>query len=231
MDEKNDTNELEEVNTDESEESPNELAKVNKQSRSLYEFAENLNVTDVVFRSNCLLCKSAHRKEAEELYSRTTSYTKVHRFLENKGEAISYPAVAQHIKKHFLTPIMNARIQDYAENLKEFSNIQQGQIERYHHHINMLDRRILMIEANTDEEDIDSQRKTGETVSKLMDQIHKLETNLTEIEQAKEPVKILLTKFDNIVRVKIEDVTSPEARMIVEEILEEFIRSAEELDY
>jgi len=88
-----------------------------------------------------------------------------------------------------------------------------------------------MIESNTDEDDIDSQRKTGETVVKLMDKIHDWEEKLTIINNEKEPVRILLTNFDNIVKVKVDNITSPEARIVIEEILEEFIRSAEELDY
>jgi len=209
----------------------NELSEIKNPSDSLYNFASSLNVTDTIFRANCLLCNSKFRKDAEEIYSVSNNCAKVHRFLKDKGELISYPAVTQHIRKHFLNIIANARIQEYAESLREFSDLRQTRIEKMKNHIAMLERRIIMIESNTDEDDIDSQRKTGETVVKLMDKIHDWEEKLTIINNEKEPVRILLTNFDNIVKVKVDNITSPEARIVIEEILEEFIRSAEELDY
>ena len=208
-----------------------ELTKASDRHDSLYDYAENLNVADVVFRANCLLCNSKYRKEAEELYSQSHNRTKVHRFLKDRGEIISYQAVGQHLKNHFLAPIMNARVQDYASSLKEFAKLEQGRVNRIRQHITMLERRVLMIESSTDEDDIESQRKTGDTVARLMEQIHKWDEQLSDIEHKHEPVKILVTKFDGIVRDKLEDITSPEARIALEEILDEFIKSAEDLDY
>ena len=205
------------------------LAK-NEDSSSLSDFADSIDTSRVVTRANCRLCNHPLREQAEAMYAESSNAKKVHRWLVSQGlNDIHYNSVYNHLTRHFMQPILDERIKDYASDLKRYAQLQEAQEEKIRRHIGMIERRILLIEANTDEENIDSQRKTGETVAKLMDQIHKWEEKLAELDGAKEPVRIVLHKFNDIVRIKIDDIQDPAARLVLQEIIDEFAQEVQEI--
>lgn len=182
------------------------------------------------FKTNCKLCGSKFRAEAEEMFARDGNMLKVHRFLHDKGESISHPAVGNHLKNHYKKVNLEEQLREYAEDFSSWSKIQQDKAARAQDHITMLERRLHYIEATTDESDPSSQKRTTESIVKLMDAIHKEEEFLRQLKKEESPVKILLYRFEDIIKVKAEGISSTEAKIILAEVLEEFGRAVEEIE-
>lgn len=193
-------------------------------------FAQSL-IAEPIVRSNCKLCTHRLRREVEEMFARDPNYLKMHRFLLEKGVDISYVATRRHLANHYKQQETEEMIKDYAESIKTWSKIQQEQEDRIKHYIAILNRRVHLLEAVTSDSDPAEMRKTAEAVIKLMDQIGKEEERLEKLKIGESPVTILMYKFEEIIKIRVEGVTSPEVKSILLEILEELSRTVKEIDH
>ena len=194
------------------------------------QFAQSLKNLPIV-KTNCKLCTHRLRQEAEELFARDTNLLKVHRYLLEKGVDISYPACRNHLMNHYRQIDIEDRLKDYAANIRTWSQIQQDKQERSKHYISILNRRIHLMEAATNDTDPAEMRKTAEMVVKLIDQIGKEEERLQKLKIDESPVTILMYKFEEIIKVRVEGITSPEVKSILLEILEELSRTVKEIEH
>ena len=181
-------------------------------------------------RSNCKLCMSKYRAEAEEMFARDGNMLKVHRMLHDKGESISHPAVANHLKNHYKRPHLQEQLKEYADDMESWSKIHQDKKARAREHIAILERRIRYIEATTDESCPNSQKRTAESIVKLMDAINKEEDFIMKLEKEESPIKVLLYRFEDMIKIKVDTITSSETKNALMDILDEFGRTVEELE-
>jgi hypothetical protein len=200
-----------------------------EQFKSFGEYAGALSLSPVL-KTNCKLCMSKFRNEVEEMFARDGNILKIHRFLLDKGEQVSYPAVRNHLEKHYREPFIAEKLKDYAEDLNSWSRIQQEKEERIKEHMTILDRQIKYIDACTDKHNITEQRKSAEVLAKLVEQIGKEEERLEKLKRDESPVTILLYRFEEMIKVKVNGITSPELKVVLLEILDEFAKTVEELE-
>ena len=193
------------------------------------DYADSLS-TGMITEPRCKCCVSQHRAEAERKYQQYGNIRRVHRWLEDQGEQISYNACQNHFYKHFRRPELNKQLKEYAQDVQAWKEIRQDKKERIVEHIAMLEREIRLLASCSDRLNIDGQRKNAETMSKLMDQISKNQTKLDEYDKEAEPVRILLYEFENIIKIQVENLESTEARMAIQEILEKFAEKVREVE-
>lgn len=197
---------------------------------SFVEYANKELKTEIVCKTNCKLCNSKYRKDAEEKYARTGNMLNVHRFLQDSGEDISYQAVRNHLLIHYRRPELEERLREYAEDIHSWSKIRQEKEVIHREHIAILQRRIRLLEATTDDTNPEAQRKTAETVAKLIDQIGKEQERLEALKGDESSIKVLFLKFEDMVKVKLENMTSPEARVALVDLLEGFAQIVAEFE-
>lgn len=193
-----------------------------------YKLAKKTKTT-VISSSSCKLCQSAFRKDCERMRAEGQSYASIHSFLRKQGEEISKEAVRMHFIRHFDETLRRENLREYAKDLHEWAKISQSTEDSLRHTKSILERRLHYIEANTNDSDIDSQRKTADTTVKLAAEINKIESRLDEIRKDKEPIQVLLYKFQEIVQNKIEDVDSSETLQVLQDIIAEFQREVEDI--
>lgn len=185
---------------------------------------------DVVYKNSCKLCQSKLRNEAEEKFARMGNMLNVHRFLQDGGEDISYQAVRNHLLVHYKRPELEERLREYAEDISSWVKIRQEKEEIHLEHIAILQRRIRLMEATTDDSNPETQRRTAETVAKLIDQIGKEHERIDALKSDESPIKILFLKFEDMVKVKLENMSSPEARVALADLLEGFAQIVAEFE-
>lgn len=211
---------------------PSEIAVVTQTPgyNNFTEFAEKVLTAEEVFKSNCKLCNSKCRREAEDKYVKTINFSHVHRWLQDQGEQISFHAVRNHLTNHFRRPELETRLKEYAEDIGAWSKIRQDRQERHMEHIAILSRRMHMLEAMTDNNEPEAQRKTAETVAKIIEQIGKEEERIEDMKQEESPIRILFYRFEDIIKTKVENISSPEARVALLDILESIAKLVEEFE-
>jgi hypothetical protein len=197
---------------------------------SFAEYANNELKAEIVYKTNCKLCQSKFRKDAEEKYARTANIVNVHRFLQDSGEEISYQAVRNHLTIHYMRPELEVRLKEYAEDIHSWTKIRQEKEDIHREHIAILQRRIRLMEANTDDSSNESQRRTAETVAKLIDQIGKEQERMESLKEDESTLKIVLLKFEDLVKTKLENMSVPEARVALVDVLEGFAQIIAEFE-
>lgn len=185
---------------------------------------------EVICKTNCKLCNSKFRIQAEEKYSKSLNMVATHRFLIDSGESVSYMSVRNHLLTHFVQPELEERLRDYAEDINSWSKIRQEKEEMYRTQITVLQRRLHLMDSSTDNFDHESQRKTADTVTKLIDQINKVQEKIDLLRKDESPIKILLLKFEQMVKEKLENMKSEEARIALVDVLEGFMQIVAEFE-
>jgi len=187
--------------------------------KSIIGVADDLDSQKAITNSTCKLCNSTYREEAEDIYEKTNSLAAVHSYLKKNNEKISQSACRRHIQNHYLKPELNAKLKDYATDLKDWAKHQSTTEERFISHLTLLERDIHLINATTDENNVESLRKSADSIVKLMDQAGKIEERLKKYRDRFEPMEVFVQRFQVAIMSYMEKLESEEARHALVEIL------------
>lgn len=193
---------------------------------NIIDYAKDLSCEPVV-KTNCKLCNSDFRKEAEEMFAEGASAYKVYKWLKAKGEVLSDRAVHNHFVQHYQKPIIEQRIKSYAENLEEYSRIRMGEEDRLSLYGVILDQQIHLLSSMISRTNGEDMRKGNENLVKLIDQAVKVQERIKAMRQDNEPVKILVEKLNNVMTIKWNDAKNPEAKQAIKEILDVVVKEME----
>lgn len=202
------------------------VVKNNKEYSSIIDYAKDLTCHPVV-RSNCKLCNSIYRTEAEEMFADGKSPFYVYKWLKSKKEEISDRAVHNHFVQHYRKPIIEAQIKSYAENLHEYSKIKMQEEDRLNLYATMLDQQIHTLASSLAASNVDDSRKTHDTLIKLIDQAVKIQERIRAMHANDEPVKILVERIENAMTIKWQDAKSNEAKQVIKDIIDVIAKELE----
>jgi hypothetical protein len=202
------------------------ILKNDKEYNSIIEYAKDLACNPVV-KSNCKLCNSIYRVEAEEMFAEGKSAYYVYKWLKNKKEEISDKAVHNHFVQHYQKPMIEARIKSYAENLKDYSRIKMQEEERLNLYASLLDMQIHTLASCINGINQDEMRRTHDTLIKLIDQAVKIQERIRLLQQDAEPVKILVERLENVMTIKWNDAKSSETKQAIQEIIDVIAKEME----
>jgi hypothetical protein len=209
------------------EKNENEIVlKNDKEYTSIIDYAKDLTCHPIV-KTNCKLCNSIYRTEAEEMFADGKSPFYVYKWLKSKKEDISDKAVHNHFVQHYQKPMIEARIKAYAENLQDYSRIKMQEEDRLHLYATLIDQQIHVLASSLNGVNQDNNRKSQDTLIKLIDQAVKIQEKLREMQEDKEPVKILVEKLNNVMTIKWNDAKSSETKQAIQDILEVIVREME----
>lgn len=202
------------------------LAKMDKSYSSVIDYAKDLTCNPII-KTNCKLCNSIYRKEAEVLFSDGKNPYFVYKWLKSKGEEISDKAVHNHFVQHYQKPFIETRMKAYAENLEDYSRIKMAEEDRLNLYSILLDQQIHLLGSTMSQTDVCDMRKSNETIIKLIEQAVKLQERIKSMRQENETVKILVEKLNNVMTIKWNDAKSPEAKEAIREILDVVVKEVE----
>ena len=193
----------------------------------LSEYAKN---TEELYpgRSDCKVCNSKYRAEIEEKYTETNSYKAAFRIV--KGiEDISYHAIRRHIDNHLVAHERALLVKEYSENVDKLVKMDFNRRNQLVERVAILHRKLFLIEALSENLDIDQMLKCADTVKKLSDSILTHEKEVAAIDQKMEPVIILVNNFKNTINKKMTEAPSNEVKQALYDLLDEIIKSSEHI--
>lgn len=197
-----------------------------KNYTNVIDYAKDLLCQPVV-KSNCKLCNSIYRVEAEEMFADGKSPFYVYKWLKSKKEEISDKAVHNHFVQHYHKPMMQAKLKAYAENLEDYSRIKMEEEDRLKLYATLLDQQIHTIGAMLSTHNMDDMRKSTDSLIKLVDQAVKIQERIRSLQADAEPVKILVERLENVMTIKWQDAKSAEAKQTIKDIMEVIVKEVE----
>jgi hypothetical protein len=206
-----------------------QIVPIENKLETLFKVTDELK-GDVVCKSNCKLCNSHLRAEAEEKFMASGNYFAVYKHLNAKGESISPNAVRNHLENHFMKPLLELRMKDYAEDLKGWLNTYQTKEQRLEGYLSLIDRQIHLLNANTSNTNTDQMRKTSDAVVKLMKEAAHIEEILEKHREGMKPIMIFVERFRDAIGEQLQSIESAEARMALVQILEIIEKEVEGID-
>lgn len=151
--------------------------------------------------ARCKLCNSMYRAEAEALFEKTRSFSRVHKLLTEKHEEdISPNAVSNHLKFHYISQGNNALIREFAEEIKPWFEHQDDQKSAMVRTISILERQMWTLSSQMEGMSDEEQRKSADTVKKIADTLLAYRGKLSEMERSLEPVNIVLNQLQVIIQ-------------------------------
>lgn len=200
--------------------------------KSTSEIAESLPWevdNEPVCVGNCKLCNSKFREEAEEMFDRVGTVKRVYQFLVNdRNEDISYGAVANHIKFHYVARNNDQLVKEYAGMLEEWLGMQKDQYNGLVRAMAMLEREMMTLASLNESLTLNERRKTDDTISKMSDLLLKYRSRIQEMEKDQEPVTLVFNQLRIILNEEMQDVKSEETKQVVSNVLEKLKKSCSE---
>jgi len=184
---------------------------------------ENTEIT----KTNCKLCQSAFREEAEEKFETSNNIKAVRRFLIDSGEDICYHSIRNHLTKHYLGSQRLNSVKEYLEEVNRFSIGKYDRRANLDFRINALRREFLLISTDTDDmtRSVDERRRSADILKKLSDGISGLEDKVDEIDNELSPVEVVIENLQGILASKIKSTSNEETKRILMDILNELADS------
>jgi len=180
-------------------------------------------------RTNCKTCMSQFRQEAEEQYEKTQNMTAAHNYLIKKGESVTYLAFRNHIIYHYKKHEINMRLKEWAEDIPAFVAQDKNKKATLEERIAILNQQLMIIASQSDNTSLDEKRKSAEATRKLSESILLHEKKIDEMDQAMEPVFIIIEKLKDIVSIRIKNSNNEEIKRELMTVLEQLIESVKDL--
>jgi hypothetical protein len=188
----------------------------------------NSNIVPYVFsldrieKPNCNLCQCDFRDEAEEIYDnqKRKNYSVIKRRLKDDHDFdATLNGIKNHMIYHYKAMKNNASMQEYADDIQRWVNMQTSKVASLRTRIGILDRHVFTISQESEDLDIFEKRKSAETVKKLIETIVLLEGKLSEYAEEIKPVNLVFNQLKIIVNDELAHVDSQKAKKVVSTIL------------
>jgi len=209
-----------------------EPIKKNGSFSDISEFTKHIEPSD--FHSNkCKFCCSEFRQAAEREYEKIAgasgAISAIHKFLISRGESISLSSVKNHINYHFGKKVSEERMKEYGEEVEKWKSLRPSKEKRLQEFIDILYRRIHIIEANSDIQSGKDKLKHSETIVKLMDQVNKCQAEIDKHKNQTGMIKVFIDNFVDIVQKHMEEIPSREATKALAEALTSVLEEAQKM--
>ena len=191
-----------------------EIKKVDEQFISLVD-------NTIITKTNCKLCQSEFRAEAEEIFEKRNSIKAVERFLIEKGEQISYLSIRNHLLKHYLGSQRLESVKEWLEDIDRYSHNKYDRRINLYGRIKAMRREFVLIAAETDGMPLDDRRRSADILKKLSDGISGLEDKVDEMDNELSPIEVLIENLQGILASKIKNTQNEEVKRAFLDLLNE----------
>lgn len=184
------------------------------------------NNEERINKSNCKLCQSEYRDEAELEFDKTPNYLHLTEWLNQKGLDVSYPAVRNHILHHYKYDERKDFMLEYAEDIKRWAENCQDKVSSIKNRIGLLSKQMTEIASQSEDlKTIDEKRKSAETTKKLAECILTHEEKLDQYEKSMEPITLIFQQLKIIISDEMKQNNSEEAKRVLLNVLEKIQKS------
>jgi|TARA_Y100000310_G_scaffold344070_1_gene454925 hypothetical protein len=175
--------------------------------------------TSLKSHPSCKVCNSKYKEEVEQVFEKTKNVSQAHRFLKEKGENLSVPAVGNHMREHYGRDRTNHLMKTYADDILQWVNFGQDKETSMKIRMAAIEREMHVLASQGDDMQIEERRKNSEQVRKLAETLLSYESKLVEIQQHIEPIQVVFNQLKIIMLDKLKEVRTDEAKGVMAEVL------------
>jgi len=188
----------------------------------------NVNIVPYVFdlerieKPNCNLCQCPHRDFAEALYDdqKRKNYSEIKRKLKDEHDFnATVPSIKNHMLYHYKATQDNASMQEHTCDIQKWMNMQTNVVASFRSRIALLERKMFIIDQESEDLDIVEKRKSAETVKKLAETILTYEGKLAEYKEEVKPVKLVFNQLNIIVKDELSHTDNITTKKVLSTIL------------
>jgi hypothetical protein len=199
-----------------------------QQSSIVVTNATNHNIVPYVFsldrieKPNCNICQCDYRDEVEEIYEdqKRKNYSAIKRRLKDDHDFdATVNGIKNHMLYHYKAMQNNASMQEYADDIQKWVNMQTNKVASLKTRIALVERYMFTIALEGEDLDIVEKRKSAETVKKLVETIVLLESKLSEYAEEIKPVNLVFNQLKVIVNDELAHVDNMKTKKVVSTIL------------
>jgi len=207
--------------------------KIKKFEITPYDNQDNSKKDYIIVKNGCKLCNSPFRIEAEEMYEKDRNLLKVKKFLDEEIDGkkrldVFYPAVRQHIYRHYENQQNTKILREFAEDVNKYLPLQSSPEGSIRRKIAILERDMIWLAAKSDELCLSERRKNSEIVKKLADTILTYESKLEDMKERLDPYRQVLTCLAEIVKDEIKGLEEKEDQQKFIPILNNIVNQLKE---
>lgn len=205
-----------------------EIQKKSSHCASLVEYSNSIK--EVIKKSNCKLCQSEHRAEAEQIWDTKNNYTAIRNFLESKGEKVSITSIRRHILNHYQKQEEDMRLKEYAEDVQKWLSIKQTRKQSLEERIAILRKSLAYIGSETEGKSLNEHRLSADAMKRISDTISSLEDKIEEQEEMMQPAILIISELRNIISDKIKSTDDKQTKEILMSVIEELTEKVGDLE-
>ncbi len=188
----------------------------NTPQSALSSFADSLPDAKIIIKSNCKLCNSSNRADAENEYEKQNyNVQAVLNFLIKKGENITYNAVQRHLERHYLAQERNIRLKEYAEDLAPILRSRQERRVQLSERVAILEKQLWSLSMELETADLDQKIKGTAAVKQLSDTIASHEAEIYNIDKEAEPIALLMNNLRTIISDEVKKTKNEETKTVL----------------
>jgi len=184
----------------------------------------------VITKSNCKVCNSKFRAEAEALYEDKKSMRSIHKWLAEQEEEYDYKSITNHFKEHYERQKIDFMVQEYVSHMSKYRIDQVDELDRLQTRRDMFDRTLLVLLAKNDTTTFtDEIRKNATALKSLNDAIGGIDSQINEIKKEFEPIVLVLKTLQVLIGESIDSTNSEEVKSSLIELLDKFEQRVDSL--
>ena len=196
----------------------NDMSNIVNNSMIPYEKDED---SKPIMKSNCKLCNSQFRDEAENMFlqQRKPNFNVILNFLKSRGDQTSFYAVKNHLVNHYKAHFKKEFLTEYADDIQRWIGSQPSKINSIKRRIAVMEKEMIEIGAEGANLSIDERRKNAEVLKKLAESILNHESKLEEYEKELEPVAVIVNQLKIIIKDEVKQISSAETKKALINVL------------
>lgn len=187
-----------------------------------------VNSTGFLVRSQCKICNSPLRKEAEELYENSKNCSEVKAWLENNGLEVCVQNVRHHMREHYGSMERMIALAEYCSDLQGMMEQRRSRKEDFEMLVNMARIEMARIVSIPTSGSLVKEKERNNMLVSTMKSMRDSLKELNAMSDADARAKAVEFKFIETWKAKIEQAKSPEEKKMYTEALQSFRDSLED---
>lgn len=214
---------------------PNDIVKtdaVAKDSFAKLLTCEMLDSNGLIYKPKCKICNSPFRKDAESIYEKENSFSKVKEFLDSMGLTLNISTIRNHIVEHYKTADRMLSLVEYCDNLEKMVGQRRSRREDLETLVNISRLEIARISSLQTSHLFSQEKERNQMLMLCIKSMRDCLDSLNKMEDSEAKAKAIQNKFLEVWKDMISTAESEDKRRVLVDALQKFkevIESSPEL--
>lgn len=183
---------------------------------------ELLDSNGLIYKPKCKICNSPFRKDAESLFDKENSYTKVREFLDSMGLSVNLSSVRVHLVEHYKTADRMLSLVEYCDNLEKMVSQRRPRREDLETLVNISRLEIARISSLQTDHSFSREKERNTMLMLCIKTMRDCLDSLNKMEDSEAKAKAIQNKFLEVWKEMISNAPSEDDRRVLVDALQRF---------